>query len=184
MNPRLLEPRDFTQLAEHFTRQNEISDSLGLRLYSPFRPISRETLTRVPTLWAKPVTEPHWQRMWGICSVEDGPIIAYLSLTGPDLAVELHRARIALGVEPAFQRRGSGEALLRAAITFAREAGLAWIDLWVFAHNAPARALYHKLGFIEIGRHRDQFRIDGVSIDDIAMALALDPQASSDARAR
>jgi ribosomal protein S18 acetylase RimI-like enzyme len=65
--------------------------------------------------------------------------------------------------------------LLREAIAFARRAGLAWLDLWVFAHSAPAWALYHKIGFIEVGRLPDQFRIGQMSIEDVAMVLQLDP---------
>jgi hypothetical protein len=29
------------------------------------------------------------------------------------------------------------------------------------------------MGFVEIGTTRDQFRVDGVSIDDVTMTLAL-----------
>jgi ribosomal protein S18 acetylase RimI-like enzyme len=174
MKPEPLKPEDFPALVAHLVRQSGISDSSGLPLYSPFRAIQPDTIARLPTLWAKPVTEPHWQRKWGIRDAEGGAIVAYCSLTGSALPAELHRARVALGVEPAFQRRGFGEALLRAAIAFARESGLAWIDLSVLAHNAAALALYRKLGFVETGRSADQFRQGGASIDDVAMALALD----------
>lgn len=54
-----------------------------------------------------------------------------------------------------------------------RERELAWMDLGEFAHNAPARALYAKLGFVEVGTTRDRFRIDGQEIEDIAMTRAL-----------
>jgi len=177
MRPDMLGPADFPALVAHLVRQSRVSDTLGLPIYSPFRAIQPDTIARLPTLWAKPVTEPHWQRKWGIRDAEGGAIVAYCSLTGSALPVELHRARVALGVEPTFQRRGFGEALLRAAIAFARESGLAWIDLWVLAHNAPALALYRKLGFVEIGRSADQFRLGEASIDDVAMALALDRHA-------
>jgi len=48
-----------------------------------------------------------------------------------------------------------------------------WIDLGVFAHNEAARALYKSVGFVEVGTVKDQFRVDGVSIDDVSMTLAL-----------
>lgn len=174
MAPELLGPADFPALVAHFVRQNGICDGLGLPHYSPFRAILPETIARLPSLWARPVTQPHWQRKWGIREPEGASIVAYCSLTGSDLPAELHRARVALGVEAAFQRRGLGESLLRAAIAFAKEAGLAWIDLWVFAHNAPALALYRKLGFVETGRSADQFRVGDTSVEHVAMALALD----------
>jgi len=173
MVPDLLGPEDFPALVAHLVRQSKVSDIVGLPLYSPFRPILPETIARLPTLWAKPVTEPYWQRKWGIRDDDGGSIVAYCSLTGSALPAELHRACVALGVEPDFRRRGFGEALLRAAIAFAQEAGLAWIDLRVLAHNAPALALYRKLGFVETGRNADQYRVGQASIDDVAMALAL-----------
>ncbi len=59
------------------------------------------------------------------------------------------------------------------AIGWARNSGLAWIDLGVFRPNLRAQALYRKLGFVELGVTRDRFRLDGESIDDISMTLAL-----------
>ncbi len=174
MVPDLLGPGDFPALAAHLVRQSRVSDTAGLPLYSPFRPMLPESLARLPTLWARPVTEPYWQRKWGIRDAVGGEIVAYCSLTGAELPAELHRARVALGVEPAFRRRGFGLALLRAAVAFAREAGLAWIDLTVLAHNEPALALYRKLGFVEVGRSADRFRVGATSIEEIAMTLALD----------
>ena len=50
-----------------------------------------------------------------------------------------------------------------------------WIDLGVFGHNAVARRLYRGAGFVEVGITHDRFRVDGVSIDDIHMVLALQP---------
>ena len=36
-----------------------------------------------------------------------------------------------------------------------------------------AVALYRSMGFVEVGVVKDQFRVDGVKIDDVAMTLAL-----------
>jgi ribosomal protein S18 acetylase RimI-like enzyme len=174
MVPDLLGPEDFPALAAHLVRQSRVFDALGLPLYAPFRPFLPETIARLPTLWAKPVTEPHWQRKWGIRDTERSEIVAYCSLTGSDLFAELHRARLAVGVEPAFRRRGFGEALLRTAVAFGHEVGLAWIDLAVLAHNTPALALYRKLGFVEVGRRSDRFRVGAASIEEVDMTLALD----------
>lgn len=66
---------------------------------------------------------------------------------------------VSLGVEPAYHRQGIGERLLQEAIAFARRAGLAWLEI----------------GFIEVGRLPDQFRIGQMSIEDVAMVLQLDP---------
>jgi ribosomal protein S18 acetylase RimI-like enzyme len=54
------------------------------------------------------------------------------------------------------------------------EAKLLWIDLGVFATNTPARKLYTRMGFVELGFRRDAFRVlEGVPIDDVQMTLKL-----------
>ncbi len=77
------------------------------------------------------------------------------------------------GIERRARGQGHGRALIEGRSAWARDHGLAWIDLGVFAHNASARALYAKVGFVEVGTTRDQFRVDGTSIDDVAMTLRL-----------
>jgi len=181
MSPELLGPSDIEDLADHLARQNAHSDRIGLAYFAPFAragAIESDIAVRRLGQWARALSEPGWQRTWGLRDGDDRAggkraIIAHLDLTGPGLEAELHRAGLRLGVEPAYHRQGVGEGLLREAIAFAREAELAWLDLWVFAHNAPALALYRKMGFVEIGRFPDQFRLGQISIDDVAMCLAL-----------
>jgi putative acetyltransferase len=100
-------------------------------------------------------------------------IVGHLDLHGGRLASEFHRAMLGMGVERGSRGKGHGRALLAAAIEWARDAELAWLDLGVFAHNHRARALYAAAGFVEVGITRDRFRVDDVAIDDVAMALAL-----------
>jgi len=121
--------------------------------------------------WARPLSEPLWLRTWGL--FDDRALRGHLDLTGGRLPAELHRATLGMGLERAARRRGHGRALLETAIAWSRDHGLAWLDLGVFAHNAPARALYASIGFIEVGTTRDQFRVDGTSIDDVMMTLRL-----------
>lgn len=176
--PELLGPGDYNALAEYFDRLRGATDRFGLALHAPFSGAAEardpEARARCLSQWERPLSEPAWRRTFAFRDGA-GAVVARLDLLGPELEAELHRARVALGVEPAFQRRGLGERLLRHAIAFARDSDLAWLDLWVFAHNEPALALYRKVGFVEIGRHRDQFRWRRMSIDDIAMAYRLDP---------
>lgn len=53
------------------------------------------------------------------------------------------------------------------------ESRIEWIDLCVFAANDGARALYQAAGFQELALFKDQFRIDGQSIDEVHMTKAL-----------
>jgi len=53
-----------------------------------------------------------------------------------------------IALHPDFRRRGLGEAMMRWALAWFREQGLRSAALQVNTDNAPAIALYHKLGFV------------------------------------
>jgi ribosomal protein S18 acetylase RimI-like enzyme len=78
-------------------------------------------------------------------------------------------------VERPYRGRGLGRALMEACIDWARQQpSLSWVDLGVFEGNDVAEALYRKLGFTELGRTPDRFRVDGLQITDITMVLQVD----------
>lgn len=57
-------------------------------------------------------------------------------------------------VEPDFQGRGLGWALLSRAVDFARQAGHGRLHLWTFAGLDAARRLYERIGFQLAEEHR------------------------------
>ena len=59
----------------------------------------------------------------------------------------------ALHVAPAARRRGLAGHLVRAAAAWAAQAGATTLALAVKADNAPARALYQRLGMVESGAY-------------------------------
>lgn len=67
---------------------------------------------------------------------------------------ELHIGLLGLTVKKDFRSLGLGEHLMRTAIEEAKKriSGLRLIILRVYEPNAPARALYEKIGFAEYGR--------------------------------
>ncbi|HEU5212711.1 MAG TPA: GNAT family N-acetyltransferase [Gaiellaceae bacterium] len=76
------------------------------------------------------------------------------------LAVRGERAWIGgIGVTPFGRRRGIGEQLMRRVIEQARERGVRFVQLEVIEANAPAIALYEKVGFEDV-RHVDVLILD------------------------
>jgi [ribosomal protein S18]-alanine N-acetyltransferase len=70
--------------------------------------------------------------------------------------------------------RGVGSALLRDAVSRARDQGLHKLSLEVFAHNTAAIALYRRCGFAEEGRRIGQYRrASGELWDSVVMGLPL-----------
>ena len=63
-----------------------------------------------------------------------------------------------LAVAPQFRRQGVGEALVNALVAALKDLGSRCLTLEVRDSNEAARALYAKLGFVEIGRRRGYYR--------------------------
>lgn len=166
---------DLPALVAHIARHSSESGKDGDLIFRPRSsdaPIDElATIERHQIGWAQPLDEPFWLRTWG--AVEGGEIRGHLDLHGGRLPSEFHRAMLGMGVERPWRGQGIGRALLATAIAWARDAELAWLDLGVFAHNPRARALYARVGFVEVGVTRDRFRVDGMVIDDVSMVLAL-----------
>ena len=64
-----------------------------------------------------------------------------------------------IAVAPAFRRQGVAEEILKAYLRLG-QAYLAFLTLEVRAGNAPAIALYKKLGFREVGRRKNYYAED------------------------
>ena len=65
---------------------------------------------------------------------------------------------ISVAVLPQVRKQGVGEALMRALMQRAKEAEIGSLCLDVRASNAPAIALYSKLGFTAVGKRRAYYR--------------------------
>jgi RimJ/RimL family protein N-acetyltransferase len=134
-----------------------------------------EVRSNMVARFAKDLDEPLWGRAWSLLSPGGVEVVGHLELRGGRVPSEMHRATLGMGIMRAFTGQGHGRRLLEIAVKWARDtAELDWIDLGVFSGNAPARKLYARMGFVEIGQRDDAFRIEGGAvIDDVQMALKL-----------
>ncbi len=86
---------------------------------------------------------------------------------------------LTLAVQPAARRRGLGRELTAAGLARARTLGAERVFLEVAEDNAPARALYGRLGFTEAGRRPAYYASsDGRRRDAFVLALNFPPPAS------
>ena len=83
---------------------------------------------------------------------EDGSVLGY-----GEIGVVLDEGCLEkIAVDPDYRRQGVAEAILSAFLRFG-QAHLAFLTLEVRASNAPAIALYEKLGFEQVGRRKNYY---------------------------
>lgn len=87
-----------------------------------------------------------------------------------------HVATLGMSVAADWRRKGVGAELLDAGLQWAPSAGIKRVELYVYARNAPAIALYERAGFQHEGRRRGYIREGDAYLDDLVMGLWLDPQ--------
>lgn len=89
-----------------------------------------------------------------LVAVENGVVAGYIgSQTVLDESDMMNVA-----VHPDFRRRGIAEALVTALCDALKEKGSVSLTLEVRASNDPAKALYEKLGFEQVGRRPNYYR--------------------------
>ena len=91
--------------------------------------------------------------LW-LVAEEDGRVAGYIG--SQTVCEESDMMNVA--VHPDFRRRGIGEALVKALETELRARGSHCLTLEVRASNAPAIALYEKLGFSQVGLRKNYYR--------------------------
>ena len=114
-------------------------------------------------------------------AVYDGP-------SGPVLVGELsfharprqrmqHHGHVGMSIHAEWRNRGLGQAMLRHLLDWARDHPvIEKVCLGVLAENAPAIALYKKMGFVEECRRNREFKFaPGRYIDDIQMSQWVKP---------
>ena len=97
-------------------------------------------------------------------------IVAYGIVTVA--AGEAHLLNLSVGRQ--WQRRGLGSHLTRFLIGLVREHGAQALFLEVRPSNAPARALYRRSGFAEVGRRRDYYPAGDGREDAVVMEVNLE----------
>ena len=63
-----------------------------------------------------------------------------------------------LAVHPDYRGKGIGEQLVNMLIDYLMNHGVSCLTLEVRVSNTPARGLYEKLGFVEVGRRPNYYR--------------------------
>lgn len=158
MEIRKIEPRDFVKVAQ---LENE-----------------NWTLASTPHVMDSSAEKIIGKIMTGttyFLAVENDEILGILDY-GPRHKSEFRRHTVTFGIMTAQEARGKGVAttLINFFIDFAKKEGFKKITIQVMGSNPAALKLYNKLGFVEEGRLKKEFFIDGEYIDDYILTFYLD----------
>ncbi|GAB4136174.1 MAG: GNAT family N-acetyltransferase [Sphingomonadales bacterium] len=106
-----------------------------------------------------------------VAQAADGALVGMLDCRGEPRWRRRHAVTLGLAIDPDWQGRGLGRALMHRALDWARgHPGIERVELHVHAANAPALALYRQLGFLEEGRRARAIKHrDGRYCDDLLM---------------
>lgn len=175
---RIATAEDFPKYYEHILRFDEeaVKDEIIAVPYD--LPLVRdfdETRAKRLKAWSEPLSELTWKRSFLLWDKAQDCVGGELQLyLDPPIPSSSHRAYISMGLERKYRGKGHGSRMMETAIQWAQtQDKLDWLDLYVFEKNTPARKLYEKYGFVEVGRIQDRLRVRGEKLTDIAMALKL-----------
>jgi ribosomal protein S18 acetylase RimI-like enzyme len=163
----------FMPHAEEHAKESGNGTTLRFGLRGGSDPFDRDRIRRfLESGLSCAIDVPGWCRIW----IAEGPseICGHVGLRAHMQPESRHRALVSIGVLEPYRRRGIAVELLETAIGWARmQNALAWLDSEVFGHNEPALRLHRKVGFAEVSRVTDMYRIEGTPVDDIRLTLRL-----------
>lgn len=127
-------------------------------------PMERNHVPQVAALEAVCFRDP-WSEK-SVASELDNPLSLWLvALEGEQLAGYVGSQSVLgesdmmnVAVDPAFRRQGIGEKLILALMEALKQRENHCLTLEVRASNAPAIALYEKLGFVQVGLRKHYYR--------------------------
>lgn len=156
-------PSFFAYLNDHLSDNG----SDGTALFMPmarsasFFPPDKESAFR--TGMDTPVGDAGWRRLW-LAFDGTGEIAGHIDLRARPEKPAAHRVLLGMGVHRKARKQGLGAHLIAVAAEWAQAQSFDWIDLEVLSVNAPARQLYARCGFTQVGELADMFRIDGEAL--------------------
>ena len=104
-----------------------------------------------------------------LIALENEQIIARAELEGYYPARIRHRAKFSISVRKAYWDQGIGTEMLKRIIEQAKKMKIRVIELEAITDNVRAIALYHKMGFVDIGIYKKYFYVDGIFKDAVIM---------------
>lgn len=104
-----------------------------------------------------------------LIALDHEQIIARAELDGYYSARVRHRAKFSISVKKEYWNQGIGTEMIKRIVEQAKKMKIRVIELEAITDNARAIALYHKMGFADIGIYKDYFYVNGIYKDAVIM---------------
>ena len=104
-----------------------------------------------------------------LIALDNEQIIARAELEGYYAARVRHRAKLSISVKKEYWNQGIGTEMLKRIVEQAKKMKISIIELEAITDNAGAIALYHKMGFVDIGIYKKYFYVKGIYKDAVIM---------------
>ena len=108
-----------------------------------------------------------------LIALDNEQIIARAELAGYYAARIRHRAEFSISVKKEYWNQGIGTEMIEKIFEQAKHMKIRIIELEAITDNARAIALYHKMGFVDIGIYKDYFYVNGIYKDAVIMQKIL-----------
>lgn len=106
-------------------------------------------------------------------AVRAGRVVGWCDISGSKNPRMQHRGGLGMGLLAEYRGKGWGTKLMIAALAKAKVIGIEKVELSVYTTNAPAIALYRKMGFEEEGTIKMFRKLDNQYFDCLQMAKFL-----------
>lgn len=161
----------FQYLARHISENGLNGTDLFLPLTRQQSELSDELKSKFEDGLEKEVGENGWRKTW-LAMNEENNIVGHADIRSNNQLNARHRVVLGMGVDKNYRRQKIGSNLLVKIIDYCKaNPKISWLDLEVISSNTKAKNLYEKMGFRQVGRTEDMFRIANVSYDYICMTL-------------
>lgn len=106
--------------------------------------------------WSEMSIESELRSIWSywLVAVEGDQVVGYI---GSQSSIDESDV-MNVAVHPDWRRRGIAEKMIDSLIAALKNRGTHSLTLEVRASNAPAIALYHKMGFVQVGCRKNYYR--------------------------
>ena len=108
-----------------------------------------------------------------LIALKNEQIIARAELEGYYPARIRHRAKFSISVRKEYWNQGIGTEMIKRIVEQAKKMKIRVIELEAITDNARAIALYHKMGFVDIGIYNKYFYVNGMFKDAVVMQKIL-----------